>query len=199
MSYRSILLKLLIVAFLFVPGQSQAYSYASPTSDRLITERETYLEGVNKGDWSAVDKAFEKFKHEIHELDSGEDVYAGDPGITKAFKDAISKKDAAAAKAVLQRAYVDQIERRLSGAEKNLKNYDTAKDLVAAAHALFMAMAGDLSADKRKAISGDFEKALDAVGRPGLLGFGSRKPDPAAFKKASDAIVSSLKASEPSS
>ena len=199
MKHMRTMLNLLVIAFLAWPAQSLAYSYASPTSDPLIKEREAYLDGVNKGDWQAVEKAYSGFKSEIDVLSRGEDAFAGDKGLTEAFTQAISKKDSAAAKAALQRAYIDQIERRLNGAGRSLKtkgsDNDAAKSLLAAARALYTAMAGDLPAGQQKVLSAEFNKALDAIGKPGLLGFGSVAPDPAKFNQATKSIISSLKGS----
>ena len=197
MNHMRMILLLIAVSILAWPVQSLAYSYASPTSDPLIQGREAYLDAVNKANWPEAQKAYDRFKSEVHVLDRGEDAFAGDPGVTKAFTDAISNKDAAAAKAALHRAYVDQIERRLTGADKSFRvkgsDNDATKSLLATARALYTAMAGDLSAEQRKVVSEEFEKALDAIGRPGILGFGAVKPDRTKFEQATKSILSSLK------
>ncbi|GAB5377933.1 MAG: hypothetical protein AcusKO_43950 [Acuticoccus sp.] len=194
-----ILASLLVVAMMAIPTELLAYSYASPTSDPMITEREGYLDGVNKGNWQAVETAYDAFSKEIAVLERGEHSFKGDSGLAAAFTDAIGNKDAAAARAALQRAYVDQIIRRLAAANRELKtsgsDNDEAKSLLAFAQAFYTAMAGDLPADEQKAISAAFSDALDAIGRPGVLGYFSVAPDPAAMKKATDAIAAALKPS----
>lgn len=193
MTPRSLAVLLLLLTFAATANQAAAYSYASPASDPLIVGREAYLDAVNKGDWAAVEKAVAGFKSDLDVLEKGDDAYSGDPGITKAFSDAVANKDAAAAKAALHRAYIDQIDRRLSGAEKNIKTFQTAKILVVTAQTFFTTMAGDLPADTRKTVSDAMTKALDAIGKPGVFGYGAKPADPAALKQAHAAIIAALK------
>lgn len=187
---------LVIAMMMVIPTELLAYSYASPTSDPMITQRENYLDGVNKGDWPAVETAYDAFRKEVAVLERGERSFKGDSGLTAAFTEAIGNRDAAAAKAALRRAYVDQIIRRLAAANRELKtsgsDNDEAKSLLAFAQAFYSAMAGDLPAGEQKTISAEFSNALDAIGRPGVLGYFSVAPDPAAMKKATDAIVTAL-------
>lgn len=185
----------LVVGILCVSGalSAHAYSYASPQSDPLIAQREAFLGAVNKGDWAAASEAVKAFEPDLKVLETGDDAFTGDPGISAAFSDAVSKKDPDAAKAALRRATVDQIERRLSGAEKNIATYQTASTLVVTAQAFYTAMAGDLSAATQKAVSAQMQAALDAVGKPGVFGYGSKPADPDAFKAAAAAILIALR------
>ncbi|MEM8702846.1 MAG: hypothetical protein AAGF82_13565 [Pseudomonadota bacterium] len=178
---------------LAVVSPSHAYTYASPQSDPLIAGREAYLTAVNGGDWAAAEKALAAFKPDLDLLEAGDDAFAGDKGISAAFSDAIKNKDADAAKAALTRATIDQIDRRLSGASKNINTYQTASTLVASAQAFYTAMAGDLSAATQKTVSSNLQAALDAVGKPGVFGYGAQKPDPSALDAAHKAIMAALR------
>lgn len=195
MSVRSVIRLLAFLAALCLPAQAFAYSYASPTSDPLIKQREAFLSAVNKGDWAAAETAYKAFKPELETLAKGDDAYAGDAGVDTAFADAISDKNADAAKASLRRAYVDEIDRRLGGAEKNISNYQTAQNLVVIAQAFFQAMSGDLKPDVQKKAAAGFQNAIDAVGKPGVFGYGAQPADPAALKKAHAEIMAALKSS----
>lgn len=179
-------------------GEGRAYTYASPGSDPLIKGREAFLSAVTTGDWSAVETAYTAFKPDIAQLEAEDVGYAGDPGLGKAFSDAISAKDAEAAKTTLRRAIVDQIDRRLSGAEANVTTYQTCSTLVVTAQAFYQAMAGDLPPDAQKSVSVEMQTALDACGKPGVFGYGSKPADPDALKAAAAAILTSLKGSAPS-
>ena len=188
-------LQLLVVVLVVWPAQGLAYSYASPDSDPLLKGQDAYMDGVNKGDWSAVQTAYDGFKEEIETLQKGEDAFAGDPGLESAFTDAIKNKDAAGAKAALERAFVDQINRRLTAAGKELKtsgDNDEAKSLVATASALFDGISGNLPADQQKSLSTAFENATDAIGKEGLFGWGEVAPDPAKLKTAVSTILTTL-------
>lgn len=170
-----------------------AYSYASPQSDPLIAQREAFLNALNNGDWKAASAAVTAFEPDLKILEAGDDAFSGDPGITAAFTDAIAKQDAAAAKAALRRATVDQIERRLVGAQNNINNYQTASTLVVSAQAFYSAMAADLPAATQRTISAQMQVALDAVGKPGVFGYGAKPADPAGLKAAKDAILNALR------
>ncbi|MEM9223692.1 MAG: hypothetical protein AAGB11_15025 [Pseudomonadota bacterium] len=179
--------------YALAPQEARAYSYASPQSDPLIAGREAFLSAVNSGDWSAAQTAAAAFKPDLDLLEAGDDAFAGDPGIGAAFSDAIKDKNADAAKAALRRATIDQVDRRLSGAQKNIGTYQTASTLVVTAQAFYSAMAGDLPAETQKTISKEMQAALDAVGKPGVFGYGAKPADPAALKAAYTAIMGALR------
>lgn len=182
----------LALAISLMPAAALAYSYASPKSDPLIKGRDAYLSAVAAGNWSSVESAFEAFKPQLEQLETADTSFAGDPDLVSAFTSALSAKDADAAKAALMRAYVDQINRRLSGAEANISTYQTASTLVVAAQTYFSTMQGDLSADDQKTISSEMKSALDAVGKPGVFGYGAQPADAAALKSAKEKIMSAL-------
>lgn len=190
--------QLIFAAFLsltlLAAAPAQAYTYASPQSDPLIAGREAFLAAVNGGDWPAAEQAAATFKPDLDLLEKGEESFNGDPGISEAFTKALAAKNADAAKAALRRATIDQIDRRLSSASQNITTYQTASTLIASALAFFSALEGDLPADTRQTISAELQKALDAVGKPGVFGYGAQDPDPAALAAAHDKILSALRA-----
>ncbi|MEW5422719.1 hypothetical protein [Amorphus sp. 3PC139-8] len=196
MRNKGIVAALIAVAVVAGAGEGQAYTYASPQSDPLIKGREAYLAAVNKGDWAAVETAYKGFTSDITQLSQKDVGYAGDPDLDKAFTDAIANKDADAAKAALRRATVDQIDRRLSGAQANVKTYQTCSTLVVTAEAFSSAMAGDLSSDDQKTVSGAMQSALDACGKPGVFGYGAKPADPDALKNSTQTIMTMLKGSD---
>lgn len=174
-------------------GPVDAYSYASPTSNPLIANRAAFLKAVSQSDWGIVATSYGTMKSEIVLLEKGDGTFEGDAGLEAAFSTAISNKDSDAIKAALHRANVDDILRRLDGAEKNLKTFQTAKALVVAAQAFVTAMAGDLPPSTLKTVNAEMQKALDAVGQPGVFGYGAVPMDATAFATAHKAIVSALR------
>lgn len=194
MRTKGIVAGLVVAAVLAGAGEGRAYTYASPQSDPLIKGREAYLTAVNNGDWAAVETAYKGFSSDMSQLSQKDVGYAGDASLDSAFTDAIANKDANAAKAALRQATVDQIDRRLSGAQANVSTYQTCSTLVVTAQAFYQAMAGDLAAGTQKSVSGDMQTALDACGKPGVFGYGSKPADPAALKTASASILAALKA-----
>jgi hypothetical protein len=115
-----------------------------------------------------------------------------DPGISQAFAKALAEKDPAQVQKGFVRAASAEIERRITGARDNLKNYQAAKVLVVKAKRFCTAIAGDLPPEASAAIADALPKALDAVGNAGVFGVGARKPDPTAFAAARAGILKAL-------
>ena len=166
---------------------AQAYSYAAAGAEPLLDGREALFSAVSAGNWEAAQKAIDALKPEFDYLDTHEQ-----PGIKKAFADAIAAKDAAEVKAAFALAASAEIERRINGARDNLKDYQTAKTLVVKAQRFYTAIAGDLPPDVSKTVSTNLQKALTAIGNPGVFGVGAKKPDPAAFAEAREAVLKAL-------
>jgi len=183
----ALLATVLLVAAWSLAGPAHAYSYAAAGAEPLIDHREALLGAIAKGDWAAAETAYQPMKADIDYLDKNEDA-----GIARVFADAMAAKNAQGVRQALMRAYADEIERRLRGARDNIKDYQTAKVLVVKAQRFYTAMAGDLEPATRKTVDDTLKKALDAIGNPGVFGFGQKAPDPAAFAKAHDTIHAAL-------
>ena len=187
-------LRFLIALFAIFAGMAvvktvpaQAYSYAAAGAEPLLDGREALFSAVSAGDWEAAQKAVDQLKPELDYLDTHEQ-----PGIKKAFADAIAAKDPAKVKASFVLAASAEIERRVNGARDNLKDYQTAKVLIVKSQRFYTAIAGDLPPDVSKIVSTNLQKALDAVGNPGVFGVGAKKADPAAFAQARAAVLKAL-------
>lgn len=164
-----------------------AYSYAAAGAEPLLDGRETLFSAVAKGDWSAAAFAIDQMKSDLDYLDGHED-----PGIARAFADAIAAKDPSAVKAAFLRAASAEIERRINGAEDDLQDYQTAKVLVVKAQRFYAAVAADLDPAASKTIDDALRRALSAIGNPGVFGVGAKKTDPAAFAEARADILRAL-------
>ncbi|MEX6505491.1 hypothetical protein [Jiella sp. M17.18] len=185
---RLTILVLMVLAVAGWTGRANAYSYAAAGAEPLLDGREALMGAIDKGDWAAAQTALDGMKADLTYLDENDD-----PGIAKAFADAMAAKDGKAVHQALMRAYADEIERRLKGARDNLKDYQTAKVLVVKAQRFFSAMAADLQPDTRKTVEDGLKQALDAIGNPGVFGVGASDPDPAAFAAAHANVEKALK------
>jgi hypothetical protein len=177
----------LVLAAFAGAGPGHAYSYTASGAEPLLDGREALFAAVTAGNWTAAATALTAMQPDIAYLDGHED-----PGIAGAFAAAIAAKDAKAVQAAFTRAASAEIERRLDGARDNLTDYQTAKVLVVKAQRFSTAIAGDLAPDAGKAVAAGLQRALDAVGNPGVFGVGARKPDPAAFATARADILKAL-------
>jgi hypothetical protein len=168
-------------------GTGLAYSYAAAGAEPLLDGREALFGAVFDGDWAGAQKALGGMQADLDYLDAHEDA-----GISKAFADALAAKDPALVKAAFVRAASTEIERRINGARDNLGSYQSAKVLVVKAQRFYTAIAGDLAPAASDGVKDGLQKALDAVGNPGVFGVGAKKPDPAAFAAARAEILEAL-------
>jgi hypothetical protein len=174
-----------LMAFGGVPAF--AYSYAAAGAEPLIDGRDALFAAAAKGDWAAAATALTAMQPDLDYLEQNED-----PGIGKAFSDAMAAKDAEALQAAFVRAAGAEIVRRLNGARDNLADYQTAKVLVVKAQRFYTAVAADLAPDASAVIADGLKRALYAIGNPGVFGVGARKADPAAFAKARADVFAAL-------
>jgi len=177
---------LAFVAFGFA-GRGYAYSYAAAGAEPLLDGREALFAAVMANDWNAAATAVAGMQADLDYLDGHED-----PGIDKAFADALAAKDAKAVQAAFKRAASAEIVRRINGARDNLADYQTAKVLVVKAQRFYTAIAADLDPAVSAKINDALKRALDAIGNPGVFGVGARKADPAAFAAARADILTAL-------
>jgi len=177
----------LAFAVVGLAGRGYAYSYAAAGAEPLLDGREALFAAVMAGDWNAAATAVAGMQADLAYLDGHED-----PGIDKAFADALAAKDAKAVQAAFTRAASAEIVRRLNGARDNLTDYQTAKVLVVKAQRFYTAIAGDLDPAVSAKIDDGLKRALDAIGNPGVFGVGARKPDAAAFAAARADILTAL-------
>jgi hypothetical protein len=164
-----------------------AYSYAAAGAEPLLDGRDALFAAAAKGDWTAAQTALTAMQGDLDYLEGHED-----PGITKAFGDAMTTKDPKALQAAFTRAAGAEIVRRLNGARDNLTDYQTAKVLVVKAQRFYTAIAADLPPDTSAVIADGLKRALDAIGNPGVFGVGARKADPDAFGKARADVFTAL-------
>lgn len=187
MRRHALILVAVLSTMIGMTGTCHAYSYAAAGAEPLLDGREALFSAASAGDWAGAQKALEGMKADLDYLDGHED-----PGISKAFADALAAKDPALVKAAFVRAASAEIERRINGARDNLGNYQTAKVLVVRAQRFYTAIAADLTPEASAQVKEGLEKALDAVGNPGVFGVGARKPDPAAFAAARTEILEAV-------
>lgn len=189
MTIRSLMAALLL-ALMSVPAL--AYSYASPKSDPLIKGRTPFLEAVDAGDWSGAETIYKSFEIKIEGMEKADGAYLGDPGIKQDFILALQIQDPEAARAVLDRAFANQINRRLLAAQLNIEDYDVASALVVIARAFLDGLQEELSPKEQKLVDEQMQLALDAVGKPGIFGFGAAEADPQAYDAALKKILAVL-------
>ncbi|WP_445486775.1 hypothetical protein [Niallia sp. 03133] len=169
--------------------KANAYSYGDPNKEELA---ESYKEMVieldkNPPDFNTARKHYETVKKEV-------DMHMG-PDPSKIILQNIEDKDKEQTIKNMDVLLVLNIARRLENVEKNFKEFDTSKRLLAKGFATYEALSPKIeakNADRDKKLKAEFDKALDSLGNPGLFGVGQKKADLDAFKASKETILSNL-------
>jgi hypothetical protein len=181
-------LRLLLALFLMLllPASAYAYSYGDPNKEDIA---ETFKEIASKleqtpEDWNGAHQAFLSRKNEIA-LEFGEQtVQTLEANFSEKKKDLVLHNY----KALL----VKNIDRRLTNAEQQFDDYAKAKLLLAKGRGTLNVLAPYISDGAAKTAFAAFDKALAALGNPGLFGVGTAPSDKSEFLKQTKLIRSTL-------
>jgi hypothetical protein len=180
-------LLLALSLLLALPTSAFAYSYGDPNKEEIA---ETYKEIAAKleqtpPDWNGAHQAFLSRKQEIVQH------FGEQPGKVLEANFAQKQKDLVLHnyKAVL----VLNIDRRLDYAEKQFDDYAQAKLLLAKARGTLNVLSPYISASASNKAYAAFDKALNALGNPGLFGVGAVPADKSQFFQQTKLIRDTLK------
>ncbi|PGS52581.1 hypothetical protein [Bacillus sp. AFS041924] len=188
--------KYIIVSFLFlfavsnlIASPASAYSYGNPNEEQLAEVYKDMLVKLDKNppDYTSAKKLFGTLQKEI-------EMHMG-PDSTKTIIGNLDNKDKEATIDNMNKLLVLNIARRLENIEKNFKDYETSKKLLAKGYATYDALSPIVEAKNpttHNELKAEFDNALKALGNPGLFGVGKKEPDQKAFSKSKDKILSTL-------
>jgi hypothetical protein len=186
---------LLCIALLIVPLQSvfsitaDAYTYGDPNKEELAEVYKKMLVELDQSppDFATAKKHFETVRKEV-------DMHMGkDP--SKIILGNLEDEDKQAAISNMDKLLVLNIARRLENIEKNFNEYETSKRLLAKGFATYEALAPKVEGSDleiHQEIDAEFDKALLALGNPGLFGVGKKEADKNRFISSKEKILSSL-------
>jgi hypothetical protein len=183
--FKRILLALSLL--LLLPTSAFAYSYGDPNKEDVA---EAYKEIAaklekNPADWNGAYQAFLSRKKEIAQHFGEQTANVLENNFSQQNKDLVLHNY----KAVL----VLNIDRRLDYAEKEFDDYAQAKLLLAKGRGTLDVLAPTISDSGAKTAYAAFDKALKALGNPGLFGVGTVPSDKNEFLKQTALIRSTLK------
>ncbi len=173
---------------LAVSMQVQAYSYSAAGKEPLIDGRETLLAAVNSGDFATGKAAYDKMAKEVlyFKMEYGVDL-------DSPMRNALKAKDAEQVNRVLNQAYVEEINRRLKGAEENVGDYQVSKVLVVKSKLFLDLLTPQMDTTGRQNAEQAIQGALNAIGNPGVFGVGAAPADPEALVKYHQELMQALK------
>ena len=170
---------------------SYAYSYAAAGKEPVIEGREAILQALTIPDYAAVSASVAGLNDEFTYLKNEHQVDLLTPML-----EAIDNKDAEKIETLMDSAVVEEIIRRLDGAEKNLDDYQVAKVLVVKSKLFLDLLAPKMNGSQRQeatqatqAIQG----ALASIGNPGVFGVGKAPADPAEFSKQKALLLNAIR------
>ena len=150
-----------------------AYSYAAAGKEPLIEGRQALLKALAAGDQARAEGTVAELKPELGYLkdEFNRDYY-------QALSEAVNTGRTAPVVQVLDSAFIAEIERRLDGARQHFDNYQTAKVLVFKAKRFLDLVTPQLDAAARTQAEQAINKAMDALGNPGVFGVGQKSGRP---------------------
>lgn len=187
---------LLCIALLIVPLQgicsitAHAYTYGDPNKEELAEVYKKMLVELDKNppDFATAKKHFDTVRKEV-------DMHMGkDP--SKIILGNLEDEDKQATISNMDKLLVLNIARRLENIEKKFNEYETSKRLLAKGYATYEALSPKVESSNptvHQEIDTEFDKALTALGNPGLFGVGKKEADKDTFTSSKDKILSSLK------
>jgi hypothetical protein len=178
---------LVLSLLLALPSSAFAYSYGDPNKEEIA---ETYKEISAKlqqtpEDWNGAYQAFLSRKKEIA-LEFGN-------ATAQTLEDNFARKQKELVLHNYKAVLVLNIDRRLDNAEKQFEDYAKAKLLLAKARGTLNVLSPYISDSASKTAYAAFDKALNALGNPGLFGVGAVPSDKSEFLKQTNLIRSTLK------
>ncbi len=181
-------LRLLLALFLalLLPASAFAYSYGDPNKEDLaesFKEIAAKLEQTPE-DWNGAHQAFLSRKNEIALEFGQQTAQTLEANFSQQNKDLVLHNY----KALL----VKNIDRRLTNAEQQFDDYAKAKLLLAKGRGTLNVLAPHISDSASKTAFAAFDKALAALGNPGLFGVGTVPSDKNEFLKQTKLIRSTL-------
>lgn len=178
--HRAMMIRQLFVLFLSVmfSVSSYAYSYAAAGKEPVIEGREAILHALTIPDYAAVSESVAGLNEEFSYLKNEHQVDLLTPML-----EAIDNQNAEKIEALMDSAVVEEIIRRLDGAEKNLDDYQVAKVLVVKSKLFLDLLAPKMNSNQRQEATQAIQGALASIGNPGVFGVGQAPADPVEFSK----------------
>lgn len=169
---------LLFVVSIFASMNLHAYSYAAAGKEPTIDAKEAILKAVNDNDFNGAKTVFIKYTKNYQ--------YLNDEFNDKLFdglKDAIEKKDTVRVSKNLDISIAAEIQRRLDGGLKNIKQFNVAKVMLAKANKFYKLLAVRLDDVTNKKLNSAIKECVKSIGNPGLFGVGARPANIEIYKQ----------------
>ena len=169
---------LLFIVTIITTINLNAYSYAAAGKEPTIDAKEAILKAINGDDFQGAKAVFTKYMKNYQ--------YLNDEFNSKLFdalKTAIEKKDKKNIAKWLDISIASEIQRRLDGGIKNIKQFNVAKVMLAKANKFYKILSPSIESGKDKQLTQAIKKCIESIGNPGLFGVGARPANIEIYKQ----------------
>lgn len=180
----------LILISLPIHNSASAYSYGDPNEEKIAEAYKNMQVQLDESppDFAEAKKIYQTVQEEI-------DMHMG-PEPTEVIMDNIENENKEELVQNMEKLLAMNISRRLENVDENFKDYDTSKRLLAKGFATYEALSprvAESSKEMDTQIRDEFNKALEALGNPGLFGVGKSEASQDAFNESKEIILTDLK------
>ena len=165
-----------------------AYSYAAAGKEPTIESKEAILKAINSDDFENAKIVFDKYEKNYRYLN---DEFNNN--LFKNLEDAIKNQKKELIIKWLNISTAIEIERRLDGGLKNIKEFNVAKVMLAKANKFYKILSPFLDEEKNNNLSQALKNCIEAIGNPGLFGVGAKPYDIEKYKLNQELVVKILK------
>ncbi|WP_072681350.1 hypothetical protein [Arcobacter sp. LA11] len=181
-------LVLLFIVAIVTSINLHAYSYAAAGKEPTIDSKEAILKSINDDDFQSAKTIFFKYKENYQYLSVEFNSL-----LFEGLKNAIDKKDKSAIVKWLNVSIASEIQRRLDGGLKNIKQFNIAKVMLAKANKFYKILSPSLSEETNKKLNQAIKKCIESIGNPGLFGVGAKPINIEEYQKNQEIAIKILK------
>lgn len=173
-------MKYILTLFIGVLFSTQlyAYSYAAAGKEPTIDAKEAIINAINNNDYKSAQEIFNKYTDNYKYLNK-----EFNNALYEELKKAIEAKNKEHIIKWLNISIASEIQRRLDGGFKNIKNFNIAKVMLAKANKFYKILSPSLNKEKDKQLKHAIEECVKAIGNPGLFGVGAKPFDSKSYQE----------------
>ncbi len=166
---------------------TEAYTYSAAGKEPLIDGREALLVAVHSGDFSAATSIYSQLADEVLYFKTEYGIDLDTP-----MRQALAEKKPEQVNHTLNQIYTAEIDRRITGAEKNINDYQVAKVMVVKSKLFLDLLTPQLAPEERSMSVQAIQGALKAIGNPGVFGVGAEPADLEALTRSHQLLMKAL-------
>ena len=179
---------LLFIVAIVTSINLHAYSYAAAGKEPTIDAKEAILKAVNSDDYKSAKEVFVKYEKNYKYLN---DEFS--PRLFEGLKGAINNRNKTDIAKWLNISIASEIQGRLDGGLKNIKQFNIAKVMLAKANKFYKLLSVSLEKNIDEKLNKAIKKCVESIGNPGLFGVGAKPINIDEYEKNQGIAINILK------